>query len=82
MEKELEKINVKLDKLLKGMAGVFKKDELLTVQEAANYLKASTRTLRTWRDDKLISYSKIGAKIYYRESDLEQFLKNHVIKAK
>jgi DNA-binding transcriptional MerR regulator len=41
-------------------------------------LKVSERTLATWREKGMIRYSKVGAKIYYKEEDIIQFLENNV----
>ncbi len=47
----------------------------------AQFLKlmnVSPKTAQTWRDNGIISYSQIGSKIYYQQSDIEQLLKrNH-----
>ncbi len=37
----------------------------------------SSRTAQTWRDQGIIGFSKRGKKIYYRMSDIDQFLKDH-----
>lgn len=37
----------------------------------------STRTAQTWRDKGLIGFSKPRKKIYYRMSDIYQFIKDH-----
>lgn len=37
----------------------------------------STRTAQNWRIDGLIGFSQTGKKIYYRMSDIDQFLKDH-----
>jgi excisionase family DNA binding protein len=34
--------------------------KLLTVQEAADYLRVSTRTIRRWTDEKLLEAVRIG----------------------
>lgn len=44
-------------------------------------LKVSKRTAQTWRDEGKISFSQIGNKIYYLESDVEQLLKENYKKA-
>ena len=44
-------------------------------------MKISKRTAQTWRDEKRISYSQIGAKIYYKLSDVENLLAQSSIKA-
>jgi len=43
------------------------------------YFKVSERTLANWRLMGLISYSKIGSKIYYTKEDRDKFLENHKV---
>ena len=49
--------------------------------EAANFLRVTKRTLQTYRDQGEISFSQKGSKIYYRMSDIEEFLQKHHHKA-
>ena len=43
-----------------------------------NLMGISIKTAQSWRDAKLVSYSQIGNKIYYRISDIKELLeKNH-----
>jgi len=42
-------------------------------------LKVSQRTTATWGDARLISYSKIGNKIYYKLSDILDMIERHRI---
>ena len=44
-------------------------------------MQISKRTAQTWRDEGKISFSQIGNKIYYLESDVEELLKGNYIKA-
>ena len=44
-------------------------------------LQISKRTAQTWRDEGKISFSQVGNKIYYLESDIEHLFKEHYIKA-
>jgi excisionase family DNA binding protein len=54
---------------------------LLTVPEAAQYLRVSPSTLNAWRTARRGRYGppfvKIGRRVVYREHDLEQFLEGH-----
>ena len=53
-------------------------DRLLDNDEAAAFLKVTKRTLQTYRNTGEISFVQKGSKIYYRMSDIEEFLqKNH-----
>lgn len=49
----------------------------LDISETAKWLKVSTRTLQNYRDAGLLPYSQIGAKIYFRLQDLQEFLMKH-----
>jgi hypothetical protein len=39
-----------------------------------NLFKISHKTAQLWRDERTISFSQIGNKIYYRMSDIQKFL--------
>lgn len=41
------------------------------------YMKVTKRTAQKWRDEGLISFSQIGGKIYYRFSDIDEFLEKN-----
>jgi len=49
--------------------------------EFARIMGISKRTAQTWRDEKRISFSQVGAKIYYRREDVEQLLMQNLIPA-
>lgn len=49
----------------------------LDVTDTAKWLKVSLRTLQNYRDQGLIPFSQIGAKIYFRLEDLQEFLMKH-----
>lgn len=40
-------------------------------------MKISKRTAQYWRDNGMITYSKIGNKIYYRISDIDVMIQNY-----
>jgi hypothetical protein len=44
-------------------------------------LKISVRTLVTYRQRGILPFSQIGRKIYYKASDIEEYLERHYIKA-
>ena len=68
----LQEINQKLMKLQ------YNGDVFLDNQEFLQVMNISKRTAQIWRDSGIIAYSQIGAKIYYRYSDIEELLnKNH-----
>lgn len=57
------------------------KEKWLDNQELMLLLKISKRTAQHYRDSGLITFSQLGAKIYYRLSDVELLLNKHIIKA-
>lgn len=52
------------------------KEIWLDNQEFIQLLKISKRSAQNFRDSGMISFSQIGAKIYYRLSDVEELLKS------
>ncbi|HQL70268.1 MAG TPA: helix-turn-helix domain-containing protein [Bacteroidales bacterium] len=56
-------------------------DVWLDIQETAQLLKVSKRTLQSYRDNGVLSFSQIGGKIYFKASDIEDHLKKHYVKA-
>ena len=57
-----------------------KHEKWYTNDELMQFLKVSRRTLANWRNQGLIGFSQIGSKIYYSQSDLEEFMHNHYCK--
>ena len=45
-------------------------------------LNVTKRTLQTYRDKKLLPYTSVGGKFFYRESDVAEYMKNKTIKNK
>ena len=56
-------------------------DDWLDIQDTCQILKVSKRTLQSYRDQGLLSFSQIGGKIYFKASDLRAHLEKHYIKA-
>lgn len=53
-------------------------DSFIDNAEFLRVMGISKRTAQTWRDEQRISFSQVGAKIYYKRSDVEKFLtSNH-----
>lgn len=83
-EKWMEKLSKKLTDIGKDLKSlihtneVFDKDEkLLDNQDLAFMLKCSYRTLQRYRSSGTLPYAKFGHKIYYRVSDIREFIKEH-----
>ena len=54
--------------------------ELLTEQEAANYLSVVPRTLRLWRRVRNLPYIKLSGKVIrYRRDDLDRWISKHAV---
>jgi len=83
---EYDKIILKLDQVLELLSEKSKKtrnplEEIwLDTFEAARVLKVSTRTLQNYRDYGRLPFSKIGSKIYFKASDIENLLTEHYSK--
>jgi excisionase family DNA binding protein len=52
----------------------------LTGDEICKLLRVSKRTLQNYRDNRVIPFSQIGRKIYYKYSDIVDYLELHYIK--
>jgi MerR family transcriptional regulator, repressor of the yfmOP operon len=53
----------------------------LSSDEVCHLLRISKRCLQNYRTIGLIPYSQIGRKIYYKASDIDEYLESHYIKA-
>jgi MerR family transcriptional regulator, repressor of the yfmOP operon len=54
----------------------------LSSEEVCRLLMISKRTLQTYRDRGILPFAQIGRKIYYKVSDIDDYLDQHYIKAK
>lgn len=52
-------------------------DRYLTDKELSERLKISRRTLQDYRSEGKIPFYQIGAKVLYKESDIEEMLKDN-----
>ncbi len=83
--KELDELLEGLNRLTKANQKILEElkqiqnpsEKWLDVTEACSWLKCSTRTLQNYRDKEMLPFSQIGAKIYFRLSDLQDFLNCH-----
>jgi len=53
----------------------------LTGGEVIQLLRISIRTLQSYRDRGILPFAQIGRKIYYKASDIDDYLDRHYIKA-
>lgn len=53
------------------------KERWISNEEAMEVLKCSKRSLQSYRDNYLLPFSRINAKIYYKATDIEKYLKKN-----
>ncbi len=54
---------------------------LIDNTEFIEYLHLSKRTAQTWRDEKRIPFIQIGAKIYYKLTDVLKFIEQNTTRS-
>lgn len=54
----------------------------LSPEEVCQLLMISKRTLQNYRDQRTLPFAQIGRKIYFKSSDIEDYLTAHYIKVK
>lgn len=63
---------------LLGKDQLFQSDPILNTEDVMKLLQVSRRTLQSWRDQGLISFSAIHGKFYYRMSSINKMLDAHL----
>lgn len=53
----------------------------LTGDHVCHILEISKRTLQNYRDRGILPFAQIGRKIYYKATDLDEFLESHHVRA-
>ena len=71
----LKETLIALESALKEKRPLLNGQRYMTDAELSQYLKLSRRTLQEYRNNGLVPYYQIGGKILYRESDIEELLK-------
>ena len=79
MEKEILQKLENIEYTLKKIQ--YNNDVFLDNQEFLQVMNISQRTAQQWRNSGVISFSQIGAKIYYRFSDIEELLNKNYKKS-
>lgn len=69
---KIEEINLRLQPSSKSI-----RDLIIDNDDFITTMKIASRTAQHWRDEGKISFSQVGAKIYYTQADIEMFLKKH-----
>ena len=70
----IEELDKKIDKLNKQNP---LEDSWLDIQEVCAILKISKRTLQSYRDNGILSFSQHGTKIYFKASDIQKYLEDN-----
>ena len=80
---QYQELVVRMDEIKSALTEKQKepKDVFLDNQDFLQLMNISKRTAQSWRDEGIISFSQVGAKIYYRFSDIEQLLNKNYKKA-
>ena len=76
-QKIVDQLEAIQQKLNKGKSTTPLSDIWMDNQDVCELLHVSKRTLQHYRDTGKIPFSQIGAKIYYKASDIDTFLNNH-----
>lgn len=53
----------------------------LSSDEICRLLMISKRTLQTYRDRGILPFAQVSRKIYYKASDIDEYLNQHYIKS-
>lgn len=53
---------------------------LIPSEEARKMFGVSKRTWAIWRENRLLTYIKIGQLIFYKVDDIKEFIENHAVK--
>lgn len=81
---ELDCINDKLDIVLKSTSEKFlqPKHVIYTEKDVLSILKISSSTLKLWRKENRIKYSKISNQIYYTHQNIVDLVEENTVKKK
>lgn len=72
--KSMKDIEALFDKVTCNYRPLLDGERYLSDVEVSHRLKVSRRTLQEYRDNGTLPYIKLGGKVLYRESDLEDLL--------
>lgn len=73
----LAAIEQTLAEVSKHIGQISSADELVDNATATRMLKLSTRTLSKLRAKKVLKYSRVGRKIYYKVSDINELIERN-----
>jgi excisionase family DNA binding protein len=66
----------------KGFSAMQDQCDLLTVNEAAAFLRLQQSTVRRWVLEKKMPYLKLGRRVFLRRSDLDALLASSLVPAR
>lgn len=72
---KIEQIATNVERLKSGLTH----KPLYTIEETCELLHISKRTLQKYRDEGMIPFTQVRNKIYFRDTDIEEFLANHKV---
>jgi hypothetical protein len=72
IEKRRDEISANLK-----LNGISPDQEILDNQQFIQLLKISPRTAQNYRDSGIVTFHKIGSKVYYKMVDILMMLENH-----
>jgi excisionase family DNA binding protein len=55
---------------------------LLTIPEAALYVRHTISTIRAWRLQRRIPFVKFSGRVFVRQADLDALIEGHIVPAK
>ena len=78
IQKDVQQLNSSLQVVMDTYKGIWQKEKWLDSQEVCLLLGISKRALQYYKDQKLLPFSCIHRKIYFKRSDVEQLLTSNL----
>lgn len=83
LNEQFEKLLSKIDSHYMKFANQneFEDDPIIENARLLELLNISAKTAQHWRDAKIISFSQVNGKIFYRKSDIIEMLNNYRVRS-
>lgn len=83
LEEQFQKLLLKIESHYMKFANQneFEDDPIIENARLLELLNISAKTAQHWRDTKIISFSQVNGKIFYRKSDIIEMLNNYHVKS-
>ena len=78
IQKDVQQLNNSLQVVMDTYKGIWQKEKWLDSQEVCLFLGISKRALQYYKDQKLLPFSCINRKNYFKRSDVEQLLTSNI----